>query len=85
MFVAEKSQIKLQEIQTEGGEAVQETQQLVQPQDDGLTVNQPQVVVDPLSGSTMVTSNNQVTFGNVKNLLELFVRQHYVINISGLT
>jgi len=46
-----------QEIQTEGGEA--ETQQLVQPQDDGLTVNQPQVVVDPLSGSTMVTSNNQ--------------------------
>ena len=70
MFVAEKSQIKLQEIQTEGGEA--ETQQLVQPQDDGLTVNQPQVVVDPLSGSTMVTSNNQVTFGNVKNLLELF-------------
>ena len=83
MFVTEKSQIKLQEIQTEGGEA--ETQQLVQPQDDGLTVNQPQVVVDPLSGSTMVTSNNQVTFGNVKNLLELFVRQHYVINISGLT
>ena len=67
MFVAEKSRIKLQEIQTEGGEAVQETQQLVQPQDDGLTVNQPQVVVvDPLSGSTMVTSNNQVLLGMLK-------------------
>ncbi|XP_063680064.1 uncharacterized protein LOC134815459 [Bolinopsis microptera] len=50
------------EIQTEVGEAVQETvqEQPAQTQDDGLTVNQPQVVVvDPLSGSTMVTSNNQ--------------------------
>ncbi|KAL5259193.1 hypothetical protein ACHWQZ_G009597 [Mnemiopsis leidyi] len=73
---AQEAQQTVQETQ----QTAQETQQTVEQNDQSLQAIQPQVVADPLNGSTMTTSDNQNAVANTLEQTSDVQQQSYLVD-----